>query len=62
MAILLIIVAFPAQAQTFPALTGRVVDAANIIPDAEEAVLDAKLKALENTTDRQLVVAAIPSL
>ncbi len=52
----------PASAQTFPALTGRVVDAANIIPDAEEAALDAKLKALEDTTDRQLVVATIPSL
>ena len=62
MAILLIFVAFPAQAQTFPALSGRVVDAANIIPDAEEAALDAKLKALEDTTDRQLVVTTIPSL
>lgn len=62
MAILLILCAFPANAQTFPALTGRVVDAANIIPDGEEAALDAKLKALEDTTDRQLVVATIPSL
>ncbi|MEK6637101.1 MAG: TPM domain-containing protein [Pseudomonadota bacterium] len=52
----------PASAQTFPTLTGRVVDAANIIPDADEAALDAKLKALEDTTDRQLVVATIPSL
>ncbi len=54
--------AFPAYAQSFPALTGRVVDAANIIPDGEEAALDAKLKALEDATDRQLVVATIPSL
>ena len=61
-AILLIIVAFPAQAQSFPALTGRVVDAANIIPPDQEAALDAKLAALETTTDRQLVVATIPSL
>ena len=52
----------PAYAQSFPTLTGRVVDAANIIPDGEEAALDAKLKALEDTTDRQLVVATIPSL
>ncbi len=52
----------PANAQTFPALSGRVVDAANIIPDGEEAALDAKLKALEDGTDRQLVVATIPSL
>jgi uncharacterized protein len=62
MAILMILCAIPANAQTFPALTGRVVDAANIIPDGEEAALDAKLKALEDTTDRQLVVATIPSL
>jgi uncharacterized protein len=61
-AILLILCALPAHAQTFPALSGRVVDAANIIPDGEEAALDAKLKALEDTTDRQLVVATIPSL
>ena len=51
-----------AQAQSFPALSGRVVDAANIIPPDQEAALDAKLKALEDTTDRQLVVATIPSL
>jgi uncharacterized protein len=57
-----LLLVLPASAQTFPALTGRVVDAANIIPDAEEAALDVKLKALEDTTDRQLVVATIPSL
>lgn len=62
LAILMMLCALPAHAQTFPALTGRVVDAANIIPDAEEAALDAKLKTLEDTTDRQLVVATIPSL
>jgi uncharacterized protein len=62
MAILLILCAFPANAQTFPALTGRVVDAANIIPDGEEAALIVKLKSLEDRTDRQLVVASVPSL
>jgi uncharacterized protein len=51
-----------AHAQSFPALTGRVVDAANIIPDDQEAALVAKLTGLETTTDRQLVVATIPSL
>jgi uncharacterized protein len=61
-AIFLMLCALPVHAQTFPVLTGRVVDAANIIPDGEEAALDAKLKALEDTTDRQLVVATIPSL
>lgn len=53
----------PAYADpTFPALTGRVVDAANIIPDAQEAALDAKLKALQDNSTRQLVVATIPNL
>jgi uncharacterized protein len=52
----------PAPAQTFPPLTGRVVDAANIIPDAREAALDARLKALEDNSSRQLVVATVPGL
>lgn len=52
----------PADAQTFPALTGRVVDGANIIPDADEAALVTKLETLETTTGRQLVVATIASL
>lgn len=52
----------PAQAQTFPALTGRVVDAANIIPDDQEAALTAKLDSLEKESSRQLVVATVPSL
>ncbi len=55
--------AAPALAQpTFPALSGRVVDAANIIPPDEEARLDAKLAALETQSRRQLVVATLPSL
>ena len=58
----LILMAAPASAQSFPALTGRVVDAANIIPPAEEAALEAKLAALEENSTRQLVIATIPSL
>jgi uncharacterized protein len=49
-------------AQEFPKLTGRVVDAAGIIPDAEEARLTQKLAALEQQSQRQLVVATIPDL
>lgn len=52
----------PAHAQTFPPLTGRVVDAANIIPDDQEAALTAKLDTLEKESSRQLVVATVPSL
>lgn len=57
------ILAAPLAAQPeFPALSGRVVDAANIIPDATEAELTQKLAALEEQSQRQLVVATIPDL
>jgi uncharacterized protein len=58
----LLLVAAPLHAQTFPPLSGRVVDAANIIPDDREAALDARLKALEDNSTRQLVVTTVPSL
>ena len=60
--LLLLLVAAPAAAQDFPALTGRVVDAASIIPDADEAALAQKLEAVEKASSRQLVVATGPSL
>ena len=52
----------PAAAQTYPKLTGRVVDAANVLPPATKADLEAKLQALEKDTKRQLIVATIPDL
>ena len=54
--------AAPATAQTFPKLTGRVVDGANLLDPAREAALTQKLTDLERTTGRQLVVATLPSL
>ncbi|MXP46103.1 methanol dehydrogenase [Altererythrobacter luteolus] len=57
-----LLTAQPALAQDFPELTGRVVDAANIIPDDQEAALTAKLAALETQSQRQLVVATLPDL
>jgi len=59
---LLLAVHAPAAAQTFPALTGPVVDSAGLIPPAEEAALAQKLGALEQSTSRQLVVATVPDL
>lgn len=56
------LLALPAAAQTFPALSGRVVDAANVIPPDVEADLSAKLETLEEQSQRQLVVATVPSL
>lgn len=52
----------PAAAQQFPALTGRVTDAADIVPADVETRLTQKLEALEKSTRRQFVVATIPSL
>lgn len=59
---LLLLSAAPAAAQTFPKLTGRVVDQADIIPPAEEAALNAQLERLETTTGHQLVVATVNDL
>lgn len=62
LAMLAMLFASPAVAQEFPALSGRVVDNANIIPDVDEAALTARLEALETQSQRQLVVVTLPSL
>ena len=62
LSIILLCVSGLAQAQTFPKLTERVVDAANIIPADQEALLIAKLAAVETESSRQFVVATIPDL
>ena len=51
-----------AAAPTFPALSGRVVDGADILSPATEADLTQKLAALESKTSRQLVIVTLPSL
>lgn len=61
-ATLLLLSGQTAFAQTFPKLTGRVVDQANLLDPAEEAALSAKLEGLETRTKRQLVVATLNSL
>jgi uncharacterized protein len=58
----LLLVASPAAAQTFPQLSGRVVDAANLLSPADEAELTGKLQALEQGSSRQMVVATVPNL
>ncbi len=52
----------PALAQSFPPLTGRVVDAANILKPEERTAIEAKLKAYEDKTTDQVVVATVPDL
>ena len=49
-------------AQNLPALTGRVVDGAEVIPADAEAELTALLEAHEARTSNQVVVATVPSL
>lgn len=58
-------VPLPAQAQSnlqFPALTGRVVDNADILTPQQEAELTQKLAILEQQTTDQLVVVTLPTL
>ena len=51
-----------ALAYTFPPLTGRVVDSANIIPPDVSGRITAKLASLESKSGIQLVVATVKSL
>jgi uncharacterized protein len=48
--------------RTFPALSGRVVDTANILSADERAALESKLGALQSRSGVQLVVASVTSL
>lgn len=51
-----------ARAQSFPELTGPVVDQANILPTDVEARLAEKLTALKAQSQRELVVVTLPDL
>jgi uncharacterized protein len=51
-----------AFAYDFPQLSGRIVDAANVIPAATKSALQPKLQALEEKSGIQLVVATVASL
>lgn len=46
----------------FPALTGRVVDQADLLSPSEEAALAAQSAALQRRTGDQLVIVTVPSL
>ena len=61
LAVLLLTVA-TALALTFPALTGRVVDQANVIPAQTRSALETTLAGLEEKSGIQLVVATVSSL
>jgi uncharacterized protein len=52
----------PAGGPVFPELTGRVVDGADILTDAQEAQLAARSAAFEERSSDQIVVATLASL
>lgn len=58
----LLLLAAPVRAQSFPALTGRVVDDAHLLSAQQATALDAKLAALQQQSQRQLVVVTLPDL
>lgn len=60
---LLVLAAAPAHAVSYPPPpTGPVFDQANILPPADEAALDAKLREYSARTGRSIVVATVNSL
>ncbi len=60
--VLLWLASVAAAQPTFPELTGRVVDSADLLSAAEETALTEELKALEEKSSDQLVVVTLPSL
>ncbi|WP_370640248.1 YgcG family protein [Aurantimonas sp. HBX-1] len=60
--LLVLLLALPAAAQEFPALTGRVVDTADLLDPSAEAALTERLAAFEATSSDQVVVATVPDL
>lgn len=62
MMLLVLLLAIPAAAQTFPQLTGRVVDQAHLLTSAQVVDITSKSEALEAATGRQFVVATVNSL
>jgi uncharacterized protein len=57
-----LVAAMPAAAQTFPKLTGRVVDQAGLLTPAQVVDITSKSQALEQASGRQFVVATVNSL
>ncbi|MEP7007520.1 MAG: TPM domain-containing protein [Sphingomonas bacterium] len=61
-AALMLLGAQAVQAQTFPKLTGRVVDAADLLSPEQEAQLTQLSADIEKASSRQFVVATVPDL
>ncbi|KQM67624.1 methanol dehydrogenase [Sphingomonas sp. Leaf17] len=61
-ALMLLVIAPAVMAQTFPPLTGRVVDAAKLLSPEQVQQLDQLSASVEQASSRQLVVATVPDL
>jgi uncharacterized protein len=57
-----LVLAAPASAQTFPALSGRVIDDAAMLSEGTRALLTRELAELEAKTTHQLVIVTVKSL
>lgn len=64
LAVIWLVAVTPALAAgpTFPPLNGRVIDHGDLVSDAKELALAAKLEALERDTTDQVVVVTVPDL
>ncbi|MFO1170544.1 MAG: TPM domain-containing protein [Hyphomicrobiaceae bacterium] len=60
--LMLLVTMAEAAGPSFPTLTGRVVDNADLLTGAEEAQLTQALETLEKTSTDQLVVVTLPTL
>lgn len=60
--LLLMLAPAAASAQTFPELTGRVVDAANLLDPGQEQQLTQLSEGIEQASGRQFVVTTVPDL
>lgn len=57
-----LVAALAFAAPNYPALTGRIVDQAGVIPQSTRAALETKLRELEDKSGIQIVVASVKSL
>ena len=58
----MVVLTMPAAAQTFPPLSGRVVDAAKLLSPEQVTQLTQLSEQVEQASTRQFVVATVPDL
>ena len=61
-ALVLLLTVAACLAQTFPPLTGRIVDPSGVVPSGRRAAIESNLRNLESKSGIQLVAAVLPSI